>query len=553
MLSGTIRGKGRFMATYRELFSSNETLIDARPRIGPHHLAIGKTRKLFEHEGTVHAFFSRGYEIAHARLDGETLAAIDTHILPLPIAWGGGAFCVDNAGAHVALVFLHRNQHELCYVQGKIEKGVIAWEGWRSLCVSRARQAAPWLECGPDGTAWASVLDRDGDFRVVVIAPDGTVKVGDLFEPGESRWYHSCVQMEPVGKDTALAISFRGEFPYRTELVFKTVGRDLSLGLAKTLAPCNVNDKFTFHFQAVGDVPRECAHIVYLDEGLSVSHAIYENSAWRVAKSVIGEASFAPQITIDANGNAALLAAGYDGAIRHAAWSRAKGWSKARKCDGARAPNASPAFQQTGYGTGGMIAAARSATGRVPYLFSITQEDAQASLYAAQTGSPLAFARDALTISHSGKTLDATLRVDSLRDADVKRAGCCWLLIVPAEAGRALKVALAASPKGLEASAYWQERDGSLTKERSAVEATCEYHDAFGHGDAGAFRVSLQFESVPPALDTDAAWAEIYADGWSHEGANAATLCDIAPFDPETAAKMALDPGAISATFRRMV
>ncbi len=80
------------MATYREQFASNETLIDARPRIGPHHLAIGKTRKLFEHDGVVHAFFSRGYEIAHTRLNGETLGIIDTRVLPLPVAWGGGAF-----------------------------------------------------------------------------------------------------------------------------------------------------------------------------------------------------------------------------------------------------------------------------------------------------------------------------------------------------------------------------------------------------------------------------------------------------------------------------
>jgi hypothetical protein len=359
--------------------------------------------------------------------------------------------------------------------------------------------------------------------------------------------------MEPIGKDTALAIGFRGEFPYRTELVFKTVGRDLSLGPAKTLAPCNVNDKLTFHFQAVGDAPRERAHIVYLDEGLFVSHALYENGGWHVTKSVIGEASFAPQVTVDGEGNTALIAAGYDGAIRQAAWSHAKGWSKARRCEGARAPNISPAFQQTGYGTGGMIAAARSGTGRVPYLFSVTKDDAHASLYAAQTGSSLAFAHDALAVLLSGKVLEATLRVESLRDADVERKGRCWLLVVPAEAGRALKIALTASSKGLDANAYWQERDGSLTKERSPVEATCTYHDAFAHGDGGVFRARLEFGSAPAALDAAAAWAEIYADGWSREGASPATLCDIVPFDAETGAKMAFDPGIISATFRRMV
>jgi hypothetical protein len=541
-------------AMFRDRFQARQIVLDRRDRIGPHHLAIGKTRKLFEHDGVVHAFYSRGYEIAHARLDPETLSPIATRVLPFPAAWGGGAFCVDNAAGRVALVFLHRNQHELCFAQGTIENGEIAWAPWRSLLVSRARQAAPWLELGRDGTAWASVLDRDGDMRLAVMAPDGTARIGDLFGKGETGWYHSCVQVLPVARDKALAVGFRGAFPRETELVFKTVGADLALGPSRTLAPCNVNDRLTFHFQAVGDPARACAHIVYLDDGLSVSHAIYENGEWRIAKSILPVACFAPQITLDGDGNAVLVAAGYDRALWQAAWSRTKGWSQPRKIHGALAPNISPLFAGTGYGTGGMIAAARSETGRVPYLFAVVEDDlhAAASLYIAQLDDPFGFAPDApVCVRVTGKTVVAEIRLAVLRDADMKQSGRCWLAVVPSGAGRALKIAAAAGRVGLEAQAYWQQRDGSTERAAARVTVSVEPHDAFSHGEYGLLRLSAEFETPPSDINAKNGWAEFYSDGWSPQGGG--TLADIAPFDPETAARIAQDPAQAPYSFRRMV
>jgi hypothetical protein len=539
--------EGFCMATFRETVMPRSTLLDARDAIGPHHLAIGKTRKLFEHDGVVHAFYSRGYEIAHARLDAETLALLDTRVLPLPVAWGGGAFCVDNTGGHVAMVFVHRNQHELCFVQGAIDSGAIAWKPWRSLLTSRAGQAAPWLEMDADGTAWASVLDRDGDMRLAVIAADGAPQIGNLFETGETGWYHSCVQVLPIAKDKALAIGFRGTFPRETELVFKTVGRDLSLGPARTLAPCNVNDKLTFHFQAVGDAPRSCAHIVYLDDGLSVSHALYEDGEWRITRSVVPLPCFAPQIAIDRDGNATLVVAGYDRALWQASWSRKTGWSSHRRVDGAAAPNVSPTFAITGYGTGGLISAARSTTGRVPYLFAVMEDElsAHAKLYAAQIGDTLSLR--GVSVRLSAKRLEVEVGVAGLREQDMKHPGRCWLVVIPAAAGRALKIAV----RGGGAQAYWQERDGSLKPESAPINLHADTHDAFANGERGVLRLSVDFINPPQDLDPGKAWAELYASGWSREGGG--VLADITPFDPETAARIARDPSQAPYSFRRMV
>lgn len=474
--------RGGRLSTFRELIDTESLELDSRDHIGPHHLAIGKTRKLFERGGVIHAFFSIGYELVHACIDGESFALLDKRTLDIPIAWGGGAFCVDDDGrGGVTLVFLHRNQHELCAVTGDEKDGDIVWDAWRSLLTSRARQAAPWVEVGPDGTAWASVLDRDGDFRLAVLPPNGEPKIGDLFEKDETRWYHSCVQVEPISKDLALAIGFRGEFPNRTELVFKTVSSDLKLGPAKTLARCNVNDRLTFHFQAVGDATRGAAHIVYLDNGLSVSHALYENDAWHVTENVVPVACFAPQICINEDGDAALIAPDYEGTLWRASWSKAKGWGATKKFRGS-APNISMSFAQTGYGTGGLISAARSTNGRVPFLFATIDDDktAHATLHASALARSCSFdSGKPLTVTASGKTIQTEIRLNTLRASDLKDRK--FVIVIPAEAGRALKLEIT-DGKGR---ASWQERDGSLTQELASVKITTELHVAFSHNDHG--------------------------------------------------------------------
>ncbi len=548
------------MTSFRSEFGVSSVSIDERDHIGPHHLAIGKTRKLFERNGVVHAFFSRGYEIAHTRIRGGDLEPIDTQVLDLPAAWGGGAFCIDDdRRGGVSLVFLHRNQHELCIANGRVEDNAIRWSGWRTLLVSRARQAAPWLEVGPDGTAWASVLDRDGDIRLAVVHPGGHEKIGDLFAPGEAHWYHSCVQMLPVEAGLALAVGFRGAFPTHTELVFKTVSADLELGKATTLAPCNVNDRLTFHFQAVGDPAHACAHIVYLDDGLSVSHARYADGDWQVSRGVLPFVCFAPQICVDEAGAAALLAADYEGVLWSAAWSAREGWSGPRRVQGVPAPNVSPQFATTGYGTGGLIGAARSTNGRVPFLTGtiVDESSARARLHAAMLGhgDGLLLDRDApLEVKVSGSTVEAEIRLEALRTEDLKSSGRCWLVGVPGEAGRALKLACTGGPEGPSARAFWLERDGTISYEKAFVRVEAQTHGAFSPSNVGAaLRLIAELKDGASSLQPGQAWVETYAEGWSLSGSRDARLCDIGPFECETAAAMALHPERIKSTFKRMV
>jgi hypothetical protein len=507
------------MTSFAAQFVAGHVLLDSRDHIGPHHLAIGKTRKLFEHQGIIEAFFSTGYGITHARLDGETLAPRGSMDLGLPVAWGGGAFCVDNdAAGRVVLVFLHRNRHELCLARGQCGADGIAWQPWIAVTETSGPQAAPWVELGPDGTAWASTLSRDGAFRLAVIAPDGTPASAPLFAPGETPWYHSCVQVEPFAKDRAVAIGFRGEFPARTELVFKTVTRGLETGPALTLAPCNVNDQLTFHFQAVGDAARGRAHIAYLDDGLAISHALYDGKDWHVVKGVTDFAAYAPQLCLAPDGSLALLVCDYEGAIWTASWSDA-GWTAPRRLPGLPPSTISGLFGRTGYGTGGLISAARSEGGRVPFLYGVITDDrtAHADLHAASLGrrSGLLFERaNPLSLAAEGGILKGVLRLESLAPADLARRR--WHVVIPRRSGPPLKAVVAGE----------------------AANATFAHPTA--QGDAAlAFTIPAAPDLVP-----EKAWAESY-DG--------NTLVDMAPFTPEAAAQTAMAPSRIPAIYKRIL
>lgn len=535
------------MTTFQQHFANPSTLVDARAGIGPHHLAIGKTRKLFEKDGAIYAFFSRGYEIACAVFDAGSLEMRTVQTLECPVAWGGGAFCVDcDATGRVALVFLHRNQHELCLVTGTIEKDAILWAPWRSLLVSSAHQAAPWVEIGANGTAWCSVLDRAGAFRIAVVRGND-VRVGNLFSDNEEPWYHSCVQVCPIGNDRALAIGFRGTFPTRTELVFKTVSTDLKLGPSETLAPCNVNDRLTFHFQAVGDPARASAHIVYLDEGLTVSHARFSDGRWTVAKRVIPVAAFAPQVSLNPKGDLLLLAADYDLHIWQTSQPLSGAWSEPVCLPGIAGPNVSALFAQTGYGTGGLISAARSDSGRVPFLLSEITDDrtARAELRLAMAGgsAQCLAPEQPLTITRKGEALDIEIRLTGLRAGDLARKGNSWLVNVPAQKSRALKIRFAAgSPLG--AGAFWFEADGRSVPVNAHPAIETSICDAFSSSSHGSIRAILELDSIPADLQLDCAWVETYCDG---------RLVDMAPYQPETASRLALTPDLITRTYKRAV
>jgi hypothetical protein len=535
--------------TYRQIFGAATVCLDRRDGIGPHHLAIGKTRKLFEWQGTVHAFFSQRYAIGHARFDPVSLKLRDLRVLDVPVGWGGGAFCVDqDSRGRVTLVFLHRNKHELAVLHGDASGNDIAWRGWQVIARG-TRLAAPWVEVDGEGDAWCSVLAREGGFQIARVRRDGGFTTGDLFAAGEAPWYHSCVQMLPIGSGSALAVGFRGAFPNQTELVFKTVSAHLALGPSQTLARCNVNDALTFHFQAVGDPARGRAHIVYLDDGLTVSHAMFDKGAWTVTRNVFADASFAPQIGLDAAGGLTFLTADYDGAVWSAAWLESDGWSKPQQVAGLPKLEISAAFGRTGYGTGGLISAARSSSGRLPFLMGVVEDDktARAGLYAGVLGADAQNARalrDAPAVTLTGRTLHAELRLTALAVDDGGRGS--WVITIPAEGGAALKLAISAQQKTFSATASWHDRHGKVVRDSGAVRVT----PRFG---SDAIEADVELERGPDGLAPDAAWAEAYDGMWSADAANRAELVDIAPFDFEPAAATALDPASIAKTFRRIV
>jgi hypothetical protein len=414
----------------------------------------------------------------------------------------------------VALLFIHRNRHETYLVRGTVQDGAIAWQPALPAMRTSAGQAAPWVELGTDGTAWCATLSRDGNFRFAVAPPGGAVTAAPLFADGETPWYHSCVQVEPIGADTALAIGFRGEFPTRTELVFKTISRELKAGPSFTLAPCNINDQLTFHFQAVGDPARGRAHIAYLDDGLHVSHAVYDGK-WTVVKDVMPFPAYAPQVTLDPDGKLAMVAVDYDGAIWTASSPDGHVWTKPVHLAGLPASTVSGLFGRTGYGSGGLISAARSDSGRVPFLWGVITDDhqARAKLYAASLGrrSGLMFAEPVLTLTREGGQMKGELRLASLRKADL---GKRWRVLVPRQ--------------GAEPVAFDVPADQA------------QFADAFAQGVA-SLRFSLPAQD---GMAPEKAWAESY-DGEA--------LVDLAPFEMEAAARTTLAPLRIPAIYKRII
>ncbi len=171
----------------------------------------------------------------------------------------------------------------------------------------------------------------------------------------------------PLSADRAVAIGFRGLFPTDTTLVFQEIDTDLCNVGDEIDIECNVNDRTTFHFQAVSDFSRELAHVVFLGADLCVQHAVYfgDTVHWTDGPAIDGPC-FAPQITLDWDGVETIMAADYRGNIRV---------GKDKVLRGVRGPNISPLYALTGYGTGGMISGAHTVNGKIPLLVSrITDE-----------------------------------------------------------------------------------------------------------------------------------------------------------------------------------
>jgi len=124
---------------------------------------------------------------------------------------------------------------------------------------------------------------------------------------------------------------------------------------------------------------------------------------------------------------------------------------------------------------------------------------------------------------------------------DLTRKANSWLVTIPAQKSRALKVRLAAGDP-ITATASWHEVDGRIVPVTARAAIKTSLSDAFSSNDHGTIRAVLEIEKLPPELQPDRAWVETYAGG---------TLIDMAPYQPETAARLALSPDLITRTYKR--
>lgn len=321
-------------------------ILDKRVGIGPHHLSIGKTRKIFEVGNHVHSFFSTGRGISHA-----TWGKVEE--LKLPVAWGGFAFTVEQTRDGFRIAFVHADGHRLCISN---DLG-----GFETVLETRGPLTAPWLS----RHRW-SVLERGKGVWI-----DGQLDRSPL--------HHSCVQL--FGN---VAVGFGGEFPLKTDLMWKRLGGEWS-----QLTGCNVNDRTTFHFGATDD---GMIHFAYLDMGLGVSLATYDGELWEFKRSIIPIPCFAPNVSI-VNGELNVFACDYHGTV----WRWRNGYALDRLA--VQGPSISPLFALTGYGTGGMLIPPKIDGDRIPVLISHIEDEKTATARLELELVPLRTTNEAMCVS----------------------------------------------------------------------------------------------------------------------------------------------------------
>ncbi len=551
--------------SYKQEFVPSCTLVDERDQIGPHHLGIGKTKKIFQSNGSIYAFYSTGYAIHYDVLDAESLEVVAQHSLDgVAIAFGGGQFCIDYQDDQLHLVFTSRNRLAIGYMCGVCDNDEISWRSAsQSILGSTPTLAAPWVEADHCGNVWASVVGRDGNFHVAYKPADGEWQQERLFETGEEPWMHSCVQILPIGAGSALAVGFRGDFPHQSELVFKSIDNNFNMSAAATLAPCNVNDQLTFHFQATGDSKNESAHIVYLSDNLHVDHAIYINGDWHVENNIIPTPAFAPQICLDKMGAATCISVDYDGKLWQAKWSEQAGWSSSALLTGSPKVTISPAYGRTGYGTGGMIAAARTDDGTVPYITGCVDLDPRGptKLYVGTVGHLdhlKLISAPTLEVTDCGNSAEVVFNIGSLQESKISEKGNLWSATFLAEAdspgGGAvlnIKVESDAAPR-LHVS-ICDERGNTIcdlsndSKLSSAAGAS-----VYANSDTGSLRISLPLPGVHRFQCEGIGETYRKVSGFDDQLVFG-QMVDLVPFVPEPNSIVGRNPEALPQVFRRLI
>jgi len=544
--------------SYRNTFIPSHTLIDQRDQIGPHYLAIGKTKKIFEANGHLFAFFSTGYQINYCVLDPQSLEVLNRVTLSsISPAWGGGQFCVDCVEDEVHLVFTNRNRLHVGYMLGRCEGQEIVWQT-PSLAISGTTPslAAPWVEAGTDGSVWTSVVGKDGNFIVATRDRQRSWQQKNLFAEDEDHWMHSCVQMLPIGDRRAIAAGFRGTFPTDMELVYKICEPDLSITCSQPIAPCNVNDQLTFHFQALGDDRRGQAHIVYLADNLNVDHAIFENGSWTVAKDIFPFPAFAPQICQAPDGQLASLCVDYEGDMWRTGWSSEGGWSRPERLQDTPNIPISPAYGRTGYGTGGMIAATASKNGTIPFVASQISLDPRApsSLFAGTVGhaAHLTLA-GAPTLQQADKPdlLEVVIPLAGLHKENLIEPGNVWVAHFTDAQQQQAPLTISIQSNGSttpEAVILSADKDGTVE------DVQVRFNDPFGPSSTTAEIRAVINVGTGAETFVGSGVGESYRNAKSTESAVASgQMVDLVPFQPEPNSIVARSPEQLAKTFRRIL
>ncbi len=314
------------LRSFRQVFPEHPILVDERRQISPHFLGIVKTRKLIDTGRALVGTYSAGYAINWliARRGTMEILARGTVSDAAP-AWGGGQFCIDHVGDIVHLVYTSLSRLTVMHRCGRMSEDRIAWEPFERVAIAATTPtlAAPWVSTDRAGSVWVSVVGRDNNFVVAhASARDGArfaFRQRDLFE-GKPEWHHSCVQVLPFSKRRAVAVGFAGRFPLETVLVAREVDDELNLGPSNVVAPCDVNDQITFHFQAIGDPERGRAAVTYLGPGGRIDHATWNGAVWRIEEAIVPFAAISPQNTLLADGEIGVLCADYEGRMFDHLW-----------------------------------------------------------------------------------------------------------------------------------------------------------------------------------------------------------------------------------------
>lgn len=546
--------------SFYDLEGRPETVLDERGGIGAHHLAIGKTRKLFGHAGLLYCFYSTGFEIRCAVADAATREIRASARVPVNAAFGGAHFCIDDDGAGAfALAFTERGRDLVGVVRGRVEGERITWSSPEAVFRAPGPMfAAPWIAFGLDGELWVSAIAREAKHTQIACgSPGGLWRTVPLFQLGEVHWHPSCVQMLPVARSRAIALGFRGDFPTRTELVAREFDMDLKAGEARAVAPCNVNDQLTFQFQAIGDPSRGEAHVAYLDEGLTTSYAHWKGGRWMIERGLFRAPSFAPQLTLGADGAVALLLCDYEGRIWRSCKSAGGHWTPSEIVRGAGYVGISPAFGRTSYGTGGLISAARSSTPDVPYLAGHVDAGASGNarlvLGSALADGALRFAPGGASAKADGQTLKIVCQLEAFDPDEAARLQAAWQVRVGDAVGAIITTTVRTCESGLIADAWRSTARGESSPFAVGVAVQATPRSAFeGEGPAClAWELPLSGNSLVAPLAVTA---------YSFRGARGSVaeivdgeMVDLYPYVPEANAIVARDPSRLAEVFRRLV